>query len=73
MGLYQHRAVNHLNVLHIISWCLLSLGAEPRWDECHYSGEALAVMLLLFAVEMRLGSAETERAVSTATDTALLT
>lgn len=40
MGLYEHRAVNHLNVLHIISWCLLSLGAEPRWDECHYSGEA---------------------------------
>lgn len=40
MGLYEHRAVNHLNVLHIISWCLLSLGAEPRWDECHYSVEA---------------------------------
>lgn len=35
--LATHRAVNHLNVLHIISWCLLSSGPEARWDECHHS------------------------------------
>lgn len=40
VGLHKHRAVNQLNVLHIISWCLLSLGAEPCWDGCHHSVQA---------------------------------